>query len=537
MIEPPRRTVSSVERAAAVFKRFDVAKRHYFPNVDPSSLLGIALFAAMAGLLVQMQRMAGIPFGRYLAPPDSLQLLALGLLVFVLGLPLSFSGSRWERPGLIALFLGSLPYFAQRLGARRAASNGGPKKTPRLPQARQEAWLDDRKSAAWRRFENSLVATLLPAFVVPLLFALLCCGCAAHPAGTAAWKAGLLLQAYAAISCALICRRAEKLRRRGAIAPGRKWPLWPLAALPFGLSLPVLVAVMHRQVPDGPLVSPLFFDDQRFVARLKWELPYGRLPRLRNSKPGRTHREQVSKSILRVKTALLSLQAMTAGIFWPGRFPSLAAEFLCSLAATLVLAVGAAAANLKGRRERSLPGRAWTLFAWLATVAGASSFGYLLGSALGRAQPAYAGLHLTIAGFLGAMVMALLSVSLAGHMVSSRPALWMAAALPLGGLGFAAALSPLFLGSLEASLVVAGIAACLLDLPVGVAYRQTFLDPFRLADVRCTALPAATRRRLAAIAAALFLPFGGVANGVLALSALERERMLRGWWELRGISA
>ncbi len=92
-----------------------------------------------------------------------------------------------------------------------------------------------------------------------------------------------------------------------------------------------------------------------------------------------------------------------------------------------------------------------------------------------------------------------------------------------------------WLPAVESWLLRLGLASWLLFLPIGLAHHRTFLEPFTIRDLwgGRTWRPGLVRL-CCPLSLALVLPLGGLANGFLARRSLDRDRVLRLWWECFG---
>lgn len=375
---------------------------------------------------------------------------------------------------------------------------------------------------------------IAPMLLVVILFMVAAGSLASHPAGTVQAKLSYLFQGYACLVCTTECYKFQATDKRGKLRLFGNIPAWPLMTLPFPISMIGLLLAATRAPSHNYLGSESFFNRQ-VAPQNRWEFLRDKLPRFNTSDLRNTKRGNEIQSFLRCRLATMTLQVMAIGILAPLSFPNAWAEYGASLGAVILIMLGSIMTLLKSKKSEIQPSRRSSILAWSIAVVGSSAFGLILGSAVGRRQMEMAGIHLANFGLLGmtflGLFLILFSVKIS---LNSRTLIWVPVMPICGGFGMLAYSVAQFRSPLEQALITLGCMALFVELPCGLLYQHLFLEPFTIRDVWRRDLPAATRKQLLPIAFALVMPLGGLANAVLAVASLRRDRMLRLWWEARG---
>ncbi len=533
-----QRSPRSIEKAVQVFQRFSRAKLEVGRTGGPAAVaLVAALLGGLGSALLEAHRFlpSGLPVPALRHFP-ALAILGTLILLNTLGAlaqrhPSLPAAHRWAAAPWPLLSLVLLPGIGA--GPPAPLRSGVLFETPRLEPAGNEPW-------RWRRLAFPHWAGLAPILIqllTPLLLTLTTLSLLALPTDRPLRELGWGVELYLRLAGAFACRRAELLERRGALSPRRLLPFWPVALLPWGLSLLAPLALLHRVVPNrtrNARATTLFFN-RTALSKEKWTLGRGLLPRWDSSALWASGEMREVQSLLRARTALLMLEAMALGLRFPVPIESRMAAVIANLALTTLLVAGYVIQSLEAPRQAAWPSGRRVAAAWSTTSTGALLLGFLMGSSLASSPPGETAAHIAIFG-TWATLLSGLSFVLAGKFLpadGSQVLIWVGALMASMALGLTAVARPEAASQLTDALTAAALAAWLLDPLLGLFYQRLFLAPFSLQDLWSRTLSSSARTRLAPLVLALFLPLGGLANALLAVRSQRKDALFRAWWESR----
>lgn len=533
-----QRSSESINKALGIFKRLDRARRDVRYRGDRASIaMGCAGIGGFFALIIQLQISFGVP---WLFEPISIEwrtgLNALGILLLFNAASTFSQTQRMFFP--LRLLISSMPlanilFFD--LSRQPAATHLAESMSATSLESSHPPTGFWKKPDRLKRFEVGILSAVVALGLIPVGFFLVGVIFAQQPKSTIQGSIATGLQIYFSLIMAFGCHRYETAESRGRLTIRRRLPLWPLALLPWGLGVLGLLALLKRPSgAPGSLAFGLFFDRTR-AQRSNWLTAKEEIPRFRTSNLQSTGSSNQIDSLQRCQCVLLMFQSIALGVFLPFTPGNLPAAAMFALAACGATFFGYYLKSFKPSMNEPHPRLATLCIGNHLFSFGAAGLGVLIGCALGHSGTDLACFYLFIFGLFGAILAPLARAFSSGTRAAPNldaawiPVLW--ASIIFGAYG----ISLIDLRNLiENCLVWASITSWLLFLPIALLYQDLFIYPFTFRDLLSCKLAPESRRRLLPIALALVMPLGGLANAVLAVASLRRDRMLRLWWEARG---